>query len=146
MTNLEFYKDEILKLAEETIHIAVTKTGLRPCAVTCCSYCLLRDGNKPCGYNRIKWFSEEYIERPKLNKHEKAFCEALQKGWIFRNKNGRLAFSTEKVSNQVRNINFDIFSMMRSYNNKIHFDFIKDGFDNQWSIEELLKLEVVNDG
>lgn len=65
MTNLEYYKERILKLPEITkgdwsYDFSVTKNNeIAPCSPIQCQYCIFEDC-KNCAFKKIQWLSEEY--------------------------------------------------------------------------------------
>ena len=95
MTNLEKWKEELLKIKYDRInylHPAVVNGKPVQCAGMDCSDC---DLNNPCSDSFIKWLFNEYTEpKPKLTKRQRAFCEAVQTGWLARWKyNTSIVFS-----------------------------------------------------
>ena len=81
-TNFEFYKDEILHWFEN-------------CGTDCLAgfhgkisgvefECKAHDECNACGKRLVEFLKQEHIEAPKLTKRERAFCEAVQTGWIAR--------------------------------------------------------------
>ena len=141
-TNFEFYKDEVLKWFEncETFCIGdflVKISGVKfACEANECNNC---------GKRLVEFLKQEHIEQPKLTKRERAFCEAVQTGWIARDEGGTLYWfpqneSVEKMesiwsASEYSNISFMI----------LDFSFIKWSDEKPWAVEDLLKLEVMED-
>lgn len=142
-TNFEFYKNNLkenfARWNTETCDVEAIEKAIgfkicEGCHEVGCSACIL---------NAIEWLSSEHIEAPKLTKRERAFCEAVQVGWIARDENGVLYWFPQKESVEKRasiwsaseytNISFMI----------LDFSFIKWSDENPWSIEDLLKLDVM---
>ena len=143
-TNFEFYKDEILQ------------NMIRAYANTCVSCAFLRSAGveeKECGEERdcygclqevIEWLYAEHIEQPKLTKRERAFCEAVQTGWIARDCDMRLHYYASKpelsdmewVDDDGLWVRLELLGLGET------FMFIKDTDATPWSIEDMLKLEV----
>lgn len=94
------------------------------------------------------WLYAEHIEKHTLNKYEHALCEALQTGWIARDRGGTIyGYPTEEKPRKTGNIwewtdnLVKIYSLL-ALNPEIEFDFIRWEDEEPWSVEELLKLEV----
>lgn len=93
-------------------------------------------------------FYAEHIEPPKLTKRERAFCEAVQTGWIARDCDMELCyFKNEPIllkgvwsSQDGRYVSF------RELNLQDPFMFIRDTDADCWSVEDLLRLEVMEEG
>ena len=156
MNNYEFHKDAIEAFFREELSFAMTK---REVVTTCntigCEQCIFSKYNNPdtydltCGDRKMMWALKEHVEKPALNKYERAFCEALQIGWIARNRvNGRVSIFTKKPTREasgywyIKDGNCFAISHFAAFNHELKFDFIQWENEEPWSIEELLKLEV----
>lgn len=141
-TNFEFYKDEILKcLSKNSVAIKNNKP------VKCdgrCNSCIRNNEIGECIDKPLfEWLYAEHIEPPKLTKRERAFCEAVQTGWIARDEGGTLYWFPQNESVEKRasiwsaseysNISFMI----------LDFSFIKWSDEKPWSVADLLKLDVM---
>lgn len=148
MTNFEFYKEKILNYIADCYETdctpfafikAVGKKFEIDCAVGHC---------KECMQNALEWLYAEHIEPLKLTKRERAFCEVAQTGWISRDYNGNLTWRNNKPEK--------VFSTNDKYwggtGDAVWLDplFKKDDFwfiwwsdEKPWSVEDLLKLEVM---
>ena len=141
-TNFEFYKDDLSNvLAQREGRCIVMevddimKRGFH-------RFCKGPDCGE-CWREFFKYLAEEHIEQPKLTKRERAFCEAVQTGWIARDKNGGLNWSREAPFKDGFQ-HWDIKSIENAYfvTNKF-FEFVKWEDEKPWSIEDLLKLDVM---
>ena len=147
MKNFEKFETEIMEIASCGSSVAVVKGVPQHCNKTDCKDCDFH-GCKKCMHRRYQWFYEEYKERPKLNKYERALCEALQKGWIARDKADDFWYlydnKPKKYEYVWKSIGRTITQQIRmvSASPEIKFDFIKWEDEEPWSIEDLLKLEV----
>lgn len=141
MTNFEFYKEEILNLINSGRVVAKVNGKIVSCGATKCTDC---DFGGNCERNRFTWLYAEHIEKPMLNKYERALCEALRTGWLARDKDGGVYGYKEKPakSNNRWEGKWIGFFQLMMYNSEIKFDIIKWEDKEPWSIEELLKLEV----
>lgn len=148
MTNYEYFKDEIIDIiACREITIALRDGRPVPCCqVRCydCEFCE-NDSFGGCNSARKAWLNAEHIEKPKLTKKERQFCELVETGWITRDKgvedlmlhkdkpvkgsfqwnSNRHLYHSDKV--------LDIFGF--------NFSFITWDDKEPWSVEDLLKLE-----
>lgn len=142
-TNFEFYKDEIIKwigIGSCVGYLLATCKGV-PMKEIC------KDRScKECFEVAATFLQEEHIEQPKLTKRERAFCEIVTKGAIARDENGELTlFSDDAIRKEDGQ-----WLKQYSYCNHIRlyadeFEFIKFEDEKPWSIEDLLKLEVIEE-
>lgn len=138
MTNFEKYKDEILLLAKNNRGFAFHMNKITDCKLSGCKNCIFTG---TCIANRIKWLYEEYQEpAPKLTKAEKGFCEVVKDGYIARDKNGDLYLYNNPpyVTETDWRANYGHCTRLCSK----FFPFITWESNRNWSIEDLLKLEV----
>lgn len=147
-TNFEFYKTKLLSSIFEG-DFCIKKDGtIGICSETLCPECVLYEfaKNGTCNVEEaLKWANAEHIEAPKLTKRERAFCEAVKEGWIARDEGGTLYWfpqneSVEKMASiwsasEYSNISFMI----------LEFSFVKWEDEKPWSVEDLLKLEVMDE-
>ena len=144
-TNFEFYKDQILEIAKIG-SLAVCNDKPVSCGEIQCTGCLFKRDEYGCAQGRelFEWLYAEHIEKPKLTKRERAFCETLRAGWIARDENGKLHLF-DLVSEPYKQ-NRTWFKRSVSCNhirlNSDEFEFVKWSDEKPWSIEDLLKLEV----
>lgn len=140
-TNFEFYKDEIIKwigIGSCVGYLLATCKGV-PMKEIC------KDRScKECFEVAATFLQEEHIEQPKLTKRERAFCEAAQTGWIARDKNGSLFWYGTMPGPKGNAIwvccdprSYQMFNMGSL------FKFIAWSDEKPWSIEDLLKLDVM---
>lgn len=138
MTNFEKYKDEILLLAKNNRGFAFHMNKITDCKLSGCKNCIFTG---TCIANRIKWLYEEYQEpAPKLTKTEKGFCEIIKDGYIARDKNGDLYLYNNPPYVTETDWRADYGHCTRLCTK--FFPFITWESNRNWSIEDLLKLEV----
>lgn len=89
MTNLEHYKGYIEKLIKKGTTPAKVKGRLTTCKSTRCYDCDFGPHAAECRLNILKWYMAEH-EEFELNKDERKFCEALNKGFLIRTRSGRV--------------------------------------------------------
>lgn len=154
MKNKEKYVKEIVDIVCNGDSIAVVRsTGeLGPCCETSCRECIFYDRTNPYCRDRIRaWANSEYIERPVISKRDKAFLEYLREEYEFiaRDENGKLYVYSSKP---YRDKSFKCWcscghsnspSLHLNYN--IDFPMIKWSDEEPWTIEDLEKLEVVEE-
>lgn len=159
MTNYEFYKEEIEMRYRNVEAFALTKQG---CIVNCgsinCQACMFSCYTNPatrglsCGDRKMMWAVHEHVEKPKLTKQERKFCELFESKdvWIAKDKSGAL-YLYDKKPHKGKELYDEIWEA-NYYGNtmdgivfklaEMKFEFIKWEDEEPWSIEELLKLEV----
>lgn len=149
MKNKEKFSKEIVELACDGNRIAIVRqTGeFRSCYETPCIECLFRSSDKEqCKERTREWAESEYIEKQVISKRDKAFLDFLigKYEYIARDKTGYLyVYSAKPDKRDVfwsRN-NCDYFC----FDNCVDVDFpmVKWSDSEPWLIEDLKKLEVV---
>lgn len=148
MKNKEKYAKEIVELACSGDSIAVMKKSGRivSCIGIKCSLCLFCNG--VCEKEKIReWAESEYIENPVISKRDRAFLDYLGKElkYIVRSKSDNLmAFQN---SAEKREDGWVIGSVALKSLQKLNIEFpmVKWEDDEPWLIEDLKKLEVVEE-
>lgn len=151
MTNFEYYKDEIKRIAEAGNTIAVRDGKILACPAVRCNDCKFKNTNDsfiPCGSRMLLWLYEEHKETLKLTAKEYSYLSFLEKGYMVRSK----GVFGEDIRVYCDKPNADITFADRSiswYGNELKalinanvglFDFIKID-DEPYSIEEMLTWE-----
>lgn len=143
-TNFEFYKDEILEVLDDCWGFGIENGKISKCGTTNCNRCDFSKevSNVACNKARFEWLYAEHVDQPKLTKRERAFCEAVQTGWIARDEN-ELLWLFGDSSNIVKD---DCEWISDSYFYQIKgelFNFIKWEDEKPWAVKDLLKLDVI---
>lgn len=146
MKNKEKYAKEIMEIACSGNNIAVIKKSGRiaTCVNTECNLCLFRDGS--CRKKLREWAESEYIEKPVISKKDRAFLDYIDKkfGYLARTHCGNICvFITEPRKSQKIWTSGYLFSSLNFLN--IDFPMVKWEDDKPWLIEDLKKLEVVEE-
>lgn len=149
MKNKEKYAKEILEIACNGNSIAIIRESGRiaPCYGTPCAECLF-NGYK-CKERVREWAESEYIEKPVISKRDRAFLELFNDKckYIARDSNGELhgyeltAMKNEKMEiwdTTAEYVNIDYFFA-------VDFPMVKWSDSEPWLIEDLKKLEVVEE-
>lgn len=148
MTNFEFYKDELMAIADNGSDVALVKGEPVACDAIMCSQCELGEFN--CGASLIHWLYVERVERPKINKRTKDFFDLIETGWVARDSNDRLYLYPvddkpakynrgEWAGNRIIH-NVPLFEDMFLF---LTLDFIKHEDKEPWRVEDIRNLEVV---
>lgn len=147
MKNKEKYAKEIIDIACRGDDFAFDKNShmVAPCGCVNCSDCLFYKSG--CIEERANWSESEYVEIPVISKSDRAFLEYIDKRYeyIVRDKKDQLYVYGEKP------YKYDRFwtSSGRCFclNDRINVDFsmVKWSDKEPWSIEDLKKLEVVEE-
>lgn len=146
MTNYEFYKDEILKMCKEG-------DGVRVFALANPNKLYKHNGNPccSCSCELLEWLYSEHIEKPKLTKQERKFCELLEGKdcWFVRDSDETLCLFVDKPYKEddedmwwadktgAAIMTGDDLSIF-----EVKMLFIKWEDEEPWHINELLTLEV----
>lgn len=146
MTNYEFYKEEILQMCREG-------DGVRVFALANPNKLYKHNGNPccSCSCELLEWLYAEHVEKPKLTKQERKFCELLEDKdcWFVRDSDETLCLFVDKPYKEdgedmwwadktgAAIMTGDDLSIF-----EVKMTFIKWEDEEPWSVEELLKLEV----
>lgn len=150
MKNKEKYASEIIEIACSGNVVAVSKVTGKPigCENNSCEDCDRYNDFLCFRKERLKeWAESEYIEKPVISKKDRAFLECIGKGikYITRDMNGGLFIYVIKPHKLIDcwgscgvepNKSLEFF--------KLDFPMIKWSDSEPWLIEDLKKLEVVD--
>ena len=148
MKNKERYAKEIIEIACDGNGIAVDKrTGaVYSCDDISCTNCLFATNNNCC--DRREWAESEYIEKPVISKRDRAFLEYLGNDlkYIARDNNTSLYAYREKPSKSYTLWKTKPGLKYLCVNGFIvDFPMVKWSDSESWIIEDLKKLEVVDE-
>lgn len=153
MKNKEKYAKEIVD--------AVTSGGygfgfnkysreIRRCNEVSCDECLFCEshGADECNKAKTEWAESEYIEKPVISKRDKAFLDCIREEYKFvaRDENGKLfVYETQPRKSETQWVlNYDGYLYLNRYFN-VDFPIVKWSNEEPWLIEDLKKLEVVEE-
>lgn len=152
MKNKEKYEEWVLTFAcDEGGFGAYEKTGeMERCTEMHCTDCLFYGKKGDCRTNRRKWLDSEYIEKPVISKRDRAFLEYLDNDlkYIARDKNECLV-AYECIGKKgtdecgLRGLSFG--KMKSFFRLNVQFPMVKWSDSEPWLIEDLKKLEVVEE-
>lgn len=89
MTNFEYYKDEIKKIADDSNIIAVRDGKIVACTTIRCNDCKFKNTNdhlSSCTSRMLLWLYEEHKETPRLTAKEYDYLSFLEEGYMVRSK------------------------------------------------------------
>lgn len=150
MKNKEKYAKEIVEIACDGSGIAVDKQSKKfaSCISTPCRNCLfyISDAGRCDCQGKREWAESEYVEKPVISKRDRAFLEYLNKQYEYlaRDKTGQLYVHGSKP------YKCDGFWINTGrcfcLDDRINVDFpmVKRSDEEPWLIEDLKKLEVVD--
>ena len=145
MKNREKYAEEILDVACAGERVAIDKRTMRAigCSGFSCWHCLFGKADY-CNEEMAKWAESEYIEQPKISKKDRAFLDYL-KGYEYmtRDGDGELYVYITKPKKGLRNWADARFKSLRGLD--IGFPMVKWSDAEPWKIDDLKKLEVVDE-
>ena len=152
MKNKEKYAKEIVEIACSGDVLAVSKVTGKPisCKNTSCEDCNRCNDFPICEEKRLReWAESEYIEKPVISKRDRMFLELFNDKckYIARDSNGKLhGYELTAMKNE----KMEIWDTVAEYVNIDYFfttDFpmIKWSDSEPWLIEDLKKLEVVEE-
>lgn len=148
MKNKEKYAKEIVEVACGGDNIAVTKEGERVvrCSGTACSECLFSCRN--CTKEIKEWAESEYIEKQVISKKDRTFLECIGEGikYIARDMDGFLfiySIRPHKLIDCWESGGIESNKSLEFF--KLNLPMIKWSDKEPWLIEDLKKLEVVEE-
>ena len=149
MKNKEKYAECVLTFAcDESGFGVYEKTGeMERCMEMHCTECLFYGKKETCHTSRRKWLESEYIEKPVISKKDRAFLEYLGKDlkYIARDKSEAL-FVYERDSGKGKyGWVYDSGVLKNLRGIAVDFPMVKWSDDKPWLIDDLKKLEVVED-
>lgn len=151
MKNKEKYVKEIVDIVCEDVSFGVDKrTGsLVSCRELHCAKCLFNEMNRHACYDsRKEWADSEYVELPVISKSDRTFLDYIrdEDKYIARDENGKLFTYTSKPCKMESFSNWIDANLGGLYLKcNVDFPMIKWGDDEPWLIEDLKKLEVVDE-
>lgn len=148
MKNKEKFAKEIVEIACDRGSVAVSKAIGEPvyCKEINCRDCLLN--NNGCSNALRRWAESEYIEKPVISKKDRAFLDYLNVNiyYIARDMGGDLYVYIGKPLKFIdcwESSECEANKSLRMFN--IDFPMVKWEDSEPWLIEDLKKLEVVED-
>ena len=148
MTNKEKYAKEIVELACDGDGVAVDKrTGkVDSCNCVLCKNCMF-DDSRDCDKAKREWAESEYIEKPVISKSDRAFLEYLGENakWMTKENGSEISvWMTKPNKDKYTNMWTDgLYNCLSTFN--IDFPMVKLRDSEPWLIEDLKKLEVVEE-
>ncbi len=152
MKNKEKYAKEIVEIVCDGCLIAVDKSTGKPekCVFASCNKCLFSTNEDSCVADKKtrEWAESEYVEKSVISKRDRTFLEYLGEKirYMARDMSGRLYIYIGKPYKQI-----DVWSRSASEIEKpmlmfkIGFPMVKWSDSEPWRIEDLKKLEVVEE-
>ena len=152
MNNKEKYAKEIIDIACSGHAVSVSKVTGKPiaCENNSCKNCVRHNVDLICcEEKRLKeWAESEYIEKPVISKRDKAFLEYIDGKfkYIVRDSVGELYAYSAKPCKDLgiwapqTGVGFQL-----DFNFSVDFKVVKWSDEEPWLIEDLKKLEVVDE-
>lgn len=148
MKNKEKYAKEIVEIACSGDTIAVTKEGecVVRCSGTACSECLFVRCD--CENEMKEWAEQEYIEKQVISKRDRIFLECVGEGikYIARDMDGFLfiyGIKPHKLIDCWESGGIESNKSLEFF--KLNLPMVKWSDKEPWLIEDLKKLEVVEE-
>ena len=148
MKNKEKFAKEIVEIVIDGSDIAVDKATGKPvhCENIRCPDCMFDE--KICSTALKEWAESEYIEKPVISKRDIAFLEYIKEEYKFiaRNSDGGLSvYKTQpkKAETYCNWFGYGFSNLHVRFD--VDFPMVKWSDEEPWLIEDLKKLEVVDD-
>ena len=151
MKNKEKYTKEIIEIVCDGRILGVNKVTGKPtvCGNISCEECLRYDGRNTCAGEVLReWAESEYIEKPVISKRDRAFLEYIDTriNYITRDMDGGLFIYISKPHKLIdcwESSGCESDKSLKFF--KLDFPMIKWSDFEPWLIEDLKKLEVVEE-
>lgn len=145
MKNRDKYAEKLLNVACAGKRIAIDKQTMQiiGCEVFPCGLCLFGDCDG-CSKKLAEWAESEYIKPVKISKKDRAFLDYLKDyKYMARDCDGELYVYITKPKKGLRNWADARFKSLAGLD--IDFPMVKWSDSEPWKIEDLKKLEVVDE-
>lgn len=150
MKNKEKYAKEIIDITCGGNDVAVCKSTGKPidcCDIECDECSLL--GDKSCTKLRREWAESEYAEKLVISKMDRSFLDYLRDRWKYmaRDNISNTVYAFTEIPEKSKFGHFAYTGEARRISSDFNvvFPMVKWSDDSPWLIEDLKKLEVVED-
>lgn len=147
MKNKEKYEKQILTFAcnSESFGVDEETREIKKCIHIKCAKCKFNALDKTCEECRREWAESEYIEKPVISKRDRAFLEYLgnKMKYIARDENRCLMTYEHSATKGEDEWNYDFGAIKSLSGLNVQFPMVKWSDSKPWLIEDLKKLEVV---
>lgn len=150
MKNKEKFEKEIVDIACGGNDVAVCKSTGKPidCYDIECDECSLL-GDKSCTKLRREWAESEYVEKLVISKRDRIFLEYLRDRWEYmaRDNISNIVYAFTEIPEKSKFGHFSYTGEARRISSDFNvvFPMVKWSDDSPWLIEDLKKLEVVEE-
>lgn len=152
MKNKEKFEKEIVDIACNGNTIAVSKVARKPiaCEKNNCANCYCCNDFLFCDKERLKeWAESEYVEKLVISKMDRSFLDYLRDRWKYMARdnisNAVYVFTEIPEKSEVGHFAYTGEARRISSDFNVVFPMVKWSDDSPWLIEDLKKLEVVEE-
>ena len=149
MTNREKQTEEILNVACRGGSIAMDRYNNKICSCGDieCENCAFYDSHANCSIKVKIWSESEYVEKPKISKKDKAFLNYFSDCYKYmaKDEDGILFACTNKPTKSIACWKNGESYIVFNYGFNVEFPMVKWEDEKPWLIEDLKKLEVVDE-
>lgn len=150
MKNKEKYASKIIEIACKYGAVNEQTGELKSCSEIKCKDCLLRNGNKgSCEKEMKAWLEQECIEKPVISKMDRSFLDYLRDRWKYMARdnisNAVYVFTEIPEKSEVGHFVYTGEARRISSDFNVVFPMVKLSDSEPWLIEDLKKLEVVEE-
>lgn len=148
MKNKEKYAKEIVEIASDGFNIAVSRRYNKPmeCSSANCKICVFNN-TENCGDAFKEWGKSEYIEKQVISKRDRAFLDCLKDKWKYmaRDDISSAVYVFSEIPKKSKGGYLTYTGEVRRSSTDFNIDFpmVKWSDSEPWLIEDLKKLEVV---
>lgn len=150
MKNKEKYAKEIIEIACKYGAVNERTGELKGCSEIICEHCLFREsGISRCKEKMKEWLEQECIEKPVISKMDRSFLDYLRDRWKYMARdnisNAVYVFTEIPEKSEVGHFAYTGEARRISSDFNVVFPMVKLSDSEPWLIEDLKKLEVVEE-
>lgn len=150
MKNKEKYAKEIIEISCKYGAVNERTGELKGCSEIICEHCLFRErGISRCKEKMKEWLESEYIEKLVISKMDRSFLDYLRDRWKYMARdnisNAVYVFTEIPEKSEVGHFAYTGEARRISSDFNVVFPMVKLSDSEPWLIEDLKKLEVVEE-
>lgn len=152
MKNKEKYAEQVLSFAckkYDSFGVYAGTDEMESCKIMTCEECAFLGMKNSCHTEKLKWLDQEYIEKPVISKRDRAFLDYLRDRWKYmaRDNISNIVYAFTEIPEKSKFGHFAYTGEARRISSDFNvvFPMVKWSDEEPWLIENLKKLEVVEE-
>lgn len=152
MKNKEKYAEQLLSFAcakYDSFGVYAGTDEMESCKIMTCEECAFFRMKNSCHTEKLKWLDQEYIKKPVISKMDRSFLDYLRDRWKYMARdnisNTVYVFTKIPEKSEVGHFVYTGEARRISSDFNVVFPMVKLSDSEPWLIEDLKKLEVVEE-